>query len=361
MNNSLRSLASQDFAMCPNVRCEIPAYHTRPQQLLFIWILLWSLWEVSGDLCLEVCEASTIQEDKHKFTFEGKKVFCAEEACLVRPMKYKVYELSNPSPEVSFEVKLLKLTGIKLKRNELDLGMWLRMHWYDPRLKLCACGKAGQELGLEQEVPADTRKKAHMQENVEEHIWTPDFTVKERAHSVRREGNLLDFLVEADEESSGVNIGFTVNLRVAVKCKFKTMDYPFNKNNCPVTIVPYNHEHDQSVKFVIRNMTMRNILYKDLKVDVCPQLRENGEAAKNGFMVVLDRRGGGEFRTYEFTMRAFVVTSILAVALSPRYTDVSFIGEAVLTGFYIDFDLYNKSPPVAEEDGGKTLLEEVMH
>ena len=258
------------------------------------------------------------------------------------------------------KIRTLRLTGIKLKRNELDLGMWLRMHWYDPRLKLCACGKEGEELGLEQ-CPADTRKKAHMQENVEEHIWTPDFTVKERAHSVRREGNLLDFLVEADEESSGVNIGFTVNLRVAVKCKFRTMDYPFNKNNCPVTIVPYNHEHDQSVKFVIRNMTMRNILYKDLKVDVCPQLRENGEAAKNGFMVVLDRRGGGEFRTYEFTMRAFVVTSILAVALSPRYTDVSFIGEAVLTGFYIDFDLYNKAPPVAEEDGGITLLEEVMH
>ena len=83
-------------------------------------------------------------------------------------------------------------------------------------------------------------------------------------------------------------------------------------------------------------------------------------AAKNGFRVVLDRRGDGVMRTFEFTMMTFAVTAVLSVALSPRYTDVSFIGEAVLAAFYIDFDLYTKAPPVSIADGGETLLEEVM-
>ena len=47
---------------------------------------------------------------------------------------------------------------------------------------------------------------------------------------------------------------------------------------------------------------------------------------------------------------------VVAEPAASRYTDVSFIGEAFLTGFYIDFDLNNKPPPVAEEDGGRTLL-----
>ena len=83
-------------------------------------------------------------------------------------------------------------------------------------------------------------------------------------------------------------------------------------------------------------------------------------AAKNGFRVVLDRRGDGVMRTFEFIMMTFAVTAVLSVALSPRYTDVSFIGEAVLAAFYIDFDLYTKAPPVPIADGGETLLEEVM-
>ena len=110
----------------------------RPQQLLLICLLLWRPWEVSADLCLEVCEASTAQVDQRYFTIEGKDVFCDEGVCLVRSMKAKVYELSGLAPDVTFDTKLLKLTGIKMPENELDLGLWARMVWFDPRLKLCS-------------------------------------------------------------------------------------------------------------------------------------------------------------------------------------------------------------------------------
>ena len=304
-----------------------------------------------------MCEASRTQVDQLKFTYEGKEVICGEEVCLVEPKKYKVME-SNSASKVTFDAKLLKLTGIKMSRDELDLGMWMRMEWHDSRLKLCACGKPGKVLDSEQEASAGTRMRAG---NLEEFVWTPDFTISERVHSVRREGSFMDFMLEADEEGSGVNISYTVNLRVAAKCMFKTRDYPYDKNSCRVRIVPFNHGHEASTKFVPRELLRRNILYKDVNVEVCLLPREHGKAAKNGFRVVLDRRGDGVMRTYEFTMMTFVVASALSVSLHPRYTDVSFIVEAVLVAFYMDFDLYNKAPPVADDEGGQTMLEEVMN
>ena len=265
-------------------------------------------------------------------------------------MNAEVYELPGSAPDVTFDTKLLKMTGIKMPENELDLGLWARMVWFDPRLKLCNCGKSGKQ----REVSTGTR----MQGNMEDFVWTPDFTIKERVHPVRREGSLLDFMLEADGESSGVNVSFTVNLRVTVKCMYNTKDYPYNKDSCPVTIAPYNHVHEVSIpstKFLLRDLAKGNILYKDVKVHA------SLVHGKNGFKVVLDRRGGGVMQTYEFTMKSFLVTSTLSLALSPRYTDVSFVGECVAVAFYIAFDLYNKSPPVPEDEGGVTLLEEVMH
>jgi len=328
----------------------------RPWQILLICFLLWRPWQANADLCPEVCEASKSQVDQHNFIFEGKEVFCGEEACLVEPTKYKVHELSKSAKKVTFDAKLLKLTGIKMDRDELGLGLWVRMAWHDPRLKLCDCSKAGQGLVIEEEA---SERRAKMQGNLEEFVWTPDFTISERVHTVRREGKLLDFMVEANKDSSGVNITYTVNLRVAAKCMFNTTDYPYNKNSCKVRIVPYNHGHGASTMFVPRNLTRRNILYKDFDVEVCLLKGGHGKAARNGFRVVLDRRGDGVMRTYEFTMMAFVGLAVLAVALSPLYTDVSFIGEAVLVAFYVDFDLYTKAPPVANAEGGETLLEEV--
>ena len=296
--------------------------------------------------------------DQCKFTYEGKEVICGGEVCLVEPQKYKLMELSNSASKVTFDAKLLKLTGIKLSRDELDLGMWMRMEWHDPRLKLCACGKRGKELDSEQKVSAGTRMRAG---NLEEFVWTPDFTISERVHSVRREGRSLDFMLEAAGESSGVNISYTVNLRVAAKCMFKTRYYPYDKNSCRVRIVPYNHGHDTSTKFVPRELTRRNILYKDVNVEVCLLPSEHGKNAKNGFRVVLDRRGDGVLRTYEFILMTCLVLSALSVALHPNYTDVSFIVEALLLAFYIDFYLYNKAAPVHDDESGKTLLEEVMN
>ena len=116
-------------------------------------------------------------------------------------MNNDVYELSGSAPEVTFNAKLLKLTGIKMTQNELDLGMWVRMEWFDPRLNLCSCGKTGQ-LDPMKEVSSGTS----MQGNMEDFVRTPDFTIYERVHSVRREGSLLDFTSEADEDCSGVNI-----------------------------------------------------------------------------------------------------------------------------------------------------------
>ena len=324
----------------------------RPQQLLLICLLLWRPWEVSADLCLEVCEASASQVDQPNHTVQGKDVFCDEEVCLVR----EVYELPYLVPNVTVDIKLLKFTGIKITENELDLGLWKRVVWFDPRLKLCNCGKTGKPLGSEQEVSTGTR----MQGNMENFVWTPDFTIKERVHSVRREGSLLDFMLEADEESNRVNVSFTVNLRLTVKCMYKTKNYPYNKDSCPVRIVPF--KHDLSTKFLLRDLTKRNIIYKDMKVvDACLLSKVHGKDPENGFKVVLDRRGGGKMRTYEFTMMLFLVIAVLSVALSPCYTDVSFIGECVSVAFYIDFDLYNKAPPVPEDEGGVTLLEEVIN
>ena len=120
----------------------------------------------------------------------------------MRSMKAKVYELPGSAPDVTFDTKLLKMTGIKMPENELDLGLWARMVWFDPRLKLCNCGKTGKPLGSEQEVSTGTR----MQGNMEDFVRTPDFTIYERVHSVRREGSLLDFTLEADEDCSGVNM-----------------------------------------------------------------------------------------------------------------------------------------------------------
>ena len=210
-------------------------------------------------------------------------------------MKAAVYELPGTAPNVTFDIKLLKLTGIKMAQNELDLGIWARMVWFDPRLKLCNCGKTGKQLDFEQEVSTGTK----MQGNMEDFVWTPDFTINERVHSVRREGSLLDFMLEADEESSGVKISFTVNLRATVKCMYKTRNFPYNTDSCPVRIVPYNHGHEVSTKFFHRDLAKSNIIYKDMKVvDACPLPKEYGEAGENGFRVVLDRRGGGVMRTY---------------------------------------------------------------
>ena len=61
-----------------------------------------------------MCDASKTQVDQHNFTFEGKEVYCGEEVCLVEPMKYKVFELPNSAKAVTFDAKLLKLTGIKM-------------------------------------------------------------------------------------------------------------------------------------------------------------------------------------------------------------------------------------------------------
>ena len=41
-------------------------------------------------------------------------MFTLEEACLVEPTKYKVYGLSKSAKKVTFDAKLLKLTGIKM-------------------------------------------------------------------------------------------------------------------------------------------------------------------------------------------------------------------------------------------------------
>ena len=59
-------------------------------------------------------------------------------------MNNEVYKLSGSAPEVSFNANLLKLTGTKMIQNELDLGMWVRMEWFDPRLNLFSCGKTEQ-------------------------------------------------------------------------------------------------------------------------------------------------------------------------------------------------------------------------
>ena len=71
--------------------------------------------------------------DQPSHTVQGKDVFCDEEVCLVR----EVYELPYLVPNVTVDIKLLKFTGIKITENELDLGLWKRVVWFDPRLKLC--------------------------------------------------------------------------------------------------------------------------------------------------------------------------------------------------------------------------------
>jgi len=291
--------------------------------------------------------------DQSNFVFEGEDVHCAEEVCLVCSKNSEVYELAGSVPEVTFDAKLLLLTGIKIPQNELELGMWVRMTWFDARLKLCSCGKTGQL----DSVKAPTRTR--MQRNMEDFVWTPELTIDERVHPVRREGSLLDFTLEGDEDRSGVNMSFTSHLRATVKCMYKTRNYPYNKNSCPVTIVPYSHGHDQSTKFSPRNLTRGSITYKDVLVDDCFLPREYGKGGKDGFRVILDRRGGEVMRTYEFTLMNNLVFAVLSVSFSPRNTDVSFILEAVTVAFYIDFDLYTKAPPVTEYEGGVTLLEEV--
>ena len=79
-----------------------------------------------------------------------------------------------------------------------------------------------------------------------------------------------------------MKVSFTANLRVSVKCKYKTRGFPYDKNNCSVTIVNLNEEHMEVTKFRLNNFTQRNILYKDLRV------KSHRIANEARFMVLTD-------------------------------------------------------------------------
>ena len=117
------------------------------------------------------------------------------------------------------------------------------MTWRDPRLEICACAKNGPSIEHEQyDQTNPPAVQATGQPGTMGVEWTPELSLKERIHPVRREGEMLDFQVQADR-SGGVKVSFTANLRVSVKCKYKTRGIPYDKNNCSVTIVNLNEEH----------------------------------------------------------------------------------------------------------------------
>ena len=131
------------------------------------------------------------------------------------------------------------VSGLRMKVDELDVAMWIRMTWRDPRLEICACAKNGSSIEHEQ---YDETNTSAVQVRLERWVWTPELSLKDQIHPVRREGEMLDFQVQADR-SGGVKVSFTANLRVSVKCKYKTRGFPYDKNNCSVTIVNLNEEH----------------------------------------------------------------------------------------------------------------------
>ena len=68
----------------------------------------------------------------------------------MRPAKYVQYAVPTPDHQVDCDIKLLMVTGLRMKVDELDSAMWMRMTWRDPRLEICACAKNGPSIEHEQ-------------------------------------------------------------------------------------------------------------------------------------------------------------------------------------------------------------------
>ena len=54
----------------------------------------------------------------------------------MRPAKYVQYAVPTPDHQVDCDIKLLMVPGLRMKVDELDLAMWMRMTWRDPRLEI---------------------------------------------------------------------------------------------------------------------------------------------------------------------------------------------------------------------------------
>jgi len=265
----------------------------------------------------------------------GARTICADEMCLVLPPRYQALEVPSIAGQlVAWDAKLLKVTGVDLHRDKIDLGVFVRLRWTDPDLALCDCS-------------GGSRTDAKM--DVVEEVWTPDFVVKERV-SMTRQGPLDMQLVAG--AGGGVALTLALEFRLTVKCRLEAKFYPFDRHACPVRLKSLTHDHG-AVTFVRGDIGSRHIRYKDIKVSVL-ELCEEEARGLDGFKLVLEREGVAMQKMYGFVKAICLVVATFATQLPVFWRhggmqDLSAgLVEAAVVMFYFLFDLTFKSAPTSE-------------
>lgn len=280
--------------------------------------------------CPEACRSALAEA-----VAAGARTICADEMCVLLPASYQALEVPAIAGQVvAWDAKLLKVTGVDLHRDKIDLGIFVRLRWTDPDLALCDCSGGG-------------RTDAKM--DVVKEVWTPDFVVKERV-SMRRQGPLDMQLVQA--AGGGVALALALEFRLTIKCRLEAKFYPFDRHACPVRLKSLTHDHG-AVTFVRGDIGSRHIRYKDIRVSVLTLCEEEARGL-DGFKLVLEREGVAMQRMYGFVKAICLVVATFAAQLPVFWRhggmqDLSAgLVEAAVVMFYFLFDLTFKSAPTSE-------------
>ena len=295
-------------------------------------------------LCPDVCHHTHTMEDTTHFTMEGRKVRCEDQMCAVMSTNYQKFTAPTKDQyeenQVTFDAKVLKLTGLDTKSNRLDLGLWVGMEWREPSLQLCDCSEAGDRL------------QAGM--DLEGLVWMPQLAVTEAQALTRSEKHHTALQVE--DGAKGVKISFSVDLRLTIKCHLVTEYYPFDRNRCLVRVGSYSHTHS-GTKFTRGSITSRNIKYKDLVVKVlymCEEEVTQSDGRMEGFKIILVREGFAVKKLYGFVMDIFMAMAAFSILLPIEWHGVGLLDksspivEAAVSSFYILFDVYSKTPQTSQ-------------
>ena len=250
---------------------------------------------------------------------------------------------SETRARVKFDAELFKVTGMDTNMDRLDIGMWLRMEWRDPNLQLCDCSSATDKLELESRL------------DLEGQVWMPDFAVNEFYTMTRTETG--DFSLRTGvEESEGVLVSFSVDLRMTIACPLTTNFYPFDRNHCLVRVGSYGHTHDM-VQFTRGTISSSNIKYKDLVVKVrylCQEEAAKDNMLMDGFKIIFVREGFAIRDMYQYVMDIIVATAAAAILLPIEWDGVGLLDksapimEASLVSLFLLFDLYSKAPQTSQ-------------
>jgi len=293
--------------------------------------------------CKDVCNHMA-SKNKQNFTMSLWNVVCQDKVCVGKSKKYLKYEVPKSQNEkstttVHFDIDVFNVTHIDIYKDTMSIAVRLGMRWEDAGLHMCNC--------------RDEEEDFIIPINLERHIWIPDVTMYslkdfERIKVLKPAGL---FLVEKTNGTTMVNL--SMDLRATVICSFNVSRYPFDRSICSVRVGSYSHSK-MMLRFVKDSVKAKNITRRDVDIyvrELCKNetLNEKKDERRDGFRIILIRKGHETKNKCVFVVHLFMITAGLSLLLPGNPQDIAvdkselLIG-VVISAYYILFDIQAQTP-----------------